>query len=114
MAERQYVDIDPAVLTAITTTNHGKTRAQQKKARRDAARTGSKMAYDMPSDVIEAIREIANEESVSQSNLVAVILANWINAYRTGDVQINEAQRIPARHLRWLWRIEIPDIGASV
>ena len=88
------------------------TPGQQRKAKKDAARTGSKMAYDLPSDVIEAIRAIAKEESVSQTNLVAVILDHWVNAYDAGEIEIDQETKVGARHPQWLYKMEIPRVSA--
>lgn len=84
--------------------------AARRKAKRDAAR--GKMAYDMPKDVIQAIRDIAGEEDVSQSNLVAYILADWVNAYDAGEVEIDQSEKESARHPRWLWKLAISELDA--
>jgi hypothetical protein len=87
------------------------TPAQRRKAKRDDKR--KTMAWDLPPEIIETIRNIADEESLSQSNLVAIILAGWINRYLHGEAELDEQQRRPSHHPRWNWEYDIPELIAE-
>ena len=83
-----------------------------RKAAKDRKR--GRMAYDLPQDVIEAVRAIAKQENVSQSNLVGVVLAEWANAYTAGEIEIDQEKRQPSQHPRWVWKLDIPGIDGRV
>ena len=86
------------------------TPAQRRKARADAKRT--KATYDLPEDVIAAVRQAASEEDVSQSDLVAELLVRALNAYRAGALVLDN-QKVPARSLRWLYKLDISQLDAG-
>lgn len=86
--------------------------AERARGKRDRAR--KRAAYDLPVDVIDTVKAIAETESVSQSNLVARILAEWANTYLAGDVEFTAEDKDPAHHPRWHYKIDIPVVNGTV
>jgi hypothetical protein len=69
-------------------------KAQQAKARKDAAR--SRAIYDLPERVKNAVTYVAQQESMSASAVVALLLANGIARYREGRLSFdhNDVKRV--------------------
>ena len=66
-----------------------------------------KATFDLPKVLIEAIREIAEAERVSRSDLAAWALAEFVLAYRAGEVDL-KTHREPATRSPWAdWRLRI-------
>jgi hypothetical protein len=86
------------------------TPAQRRKAKADAQR--SKATYDLPEEIITAIREIAKQEDISQSDLVAELLVRAVNIYRAGELVLDK-QKQPARSLKWLYKLDISPLDTG-
>jgi hypothetical protein len=69
-------------------------KAQQAKARKDAAR--SRAIYDLPERVKNAVTYVAQQESMSASAVVALLLADGIARYREGRLSFdhNDVKRV--------------------
>ena len=66
-----------------------------------------KATFDLPRGLIEAVREIAEAERVSRSDLAGWALAEFVRAYRAGKVDLKE-HREPAARSPWAdWRLLI-------
>jgi len=87
------------------------TRAQRRKAKADAERT--KATFDLPAELITALSETAEAESVSTSNLVAELLIRAVNDYRKGRLVLDNDKQ-SARSLKWDWKIELSELDAGV
>ena len=87
------------------------TTAQRRKAKADARRT--KATFDLPAELITALSETAEGESVSASNLVAELLIRAVNDYRAGRLVLDNDKQL-ARSLKWDWKIELTPLDAGV
>lgn len=75
-------------------------RAKAAKARRPKA------TYDLPPAMIKAIQATAGREGVSQSDIVAHALAEWLDRYEAGGVDLAGIKR-PSRSLRYSLTLEL-------
>jgi hypothetical protein len=82
--------------------------AQRRKAQRDAAR--DTMAWDLPTEVIGAIRDLSGDCDVSQSQIVAYILVDWLNRHAQGEVSLPPRSEWEPTRGRYLWKIPIPEL----
>ena len=67
-----------------------------------------KATYDLSMKLIESVQEIARGEDVSQSDVVAWALIDFMERYRAGDVNLDSRKK-PARSLRFAYRLEFPE-----
>ena len=66
-----------------------------------------KATFDLPKLLIEAIREIAETERVSRSDLAAWALAEFVRSYRKGKIDWSGCRK-PATRSPWAdWRLII-------
>ena len=89
--------IDPAVADILEGAEKRKRlasmpKAERAKARKDAAR--HKVGLDLPPDLHEILREIASQEKVSISSLVAFLTNRGIEDYRAGKIDLFPHKRI--------------------
>jgi len=75
--------------------------ARWKKERRPKA------TYDLPLAMMEAVKAAADREQVAQSDIVAYALAEWLDKYAAGEVDLSEHKR-PSRNLRYSLSLELP------
>lgn len=69
-----------------------------------------KATFDLPKKLIEAIKEIAQMERVSRSDVAAWALAEFVRAYRRGEVDWTE-HREPVTRSPWAdWRLVIGEL----
>ncbi len=54
------------------------------------------------------VREMAGAEEVSQADMVELAIVGLYNAWRAGKVDVS-GMKSPARSLRVLWKLTIPD-----
>lgn len=66
-----------------------------------------KMTYDLPPSIITRIREVAEAENTSQSDIVAYALSQFLNAYDEGHINLDPYKRRTAS-LKWEWALNIP------
>lgn len=79
---------------------------ERRKARaRKAARP--KATYDLSTKVIDQVKRVAAEEDVSQSDIVAWALTEFLDRYREGGVELAPHKK-PTRSLRVLFKLELP------
>jgi hypothetical protein len=89
--------IDPAVADILEDAERKKRlvsmpKAERAKARKDAAR--HKVGLDLPRDLHETLRQIAGQEQVSISSLVAFLTQRGIKEYRAGNIDLFPHKRI--------------------
>ena len=69
-----------------------------------------KATFDLPKKLIEAVKEISLAEKVTRSDLAAWALAEFVRAYRRGDVDLTE-HRQPVTRSPWAdWRLKIGEL----
>ncbi len=86
------------------------TPAQRRRAAADAKR--SKATYDLPSELVEALRQIAAKEDVSISDVAAEFLIRAVNDYLAGTLSLH-GQKRPTRSLRVGWKLELSELNAG-
>jgi hypothetical protein len=89
--------IDPAVADILEGAEKKKRiaampKSQRAKARKEAAR--HKVGLDLPPDLHDLLRQIANEEQVSVSSLVAFLTQRGIKEYQAGKIDLFPFKRI--------------------
>ncbi len=89
--------IDPAVADILEGAERKKRltsmpKSEREKARKDAAR--HKVGLDLPPDLHETLRQIADQEKVSVSSLVAFLTNRGIEDYRAGKIDLFPHKRI--------------------
>lgn len=89
--------IDPAVADILEGAERKKRltsmpKSEREKARKDAAR--HKVGLDLPPDLHETLRQIANKEQVSISSLVAFLANRGIKDYQAGNIDLFPYKRI--------------------
>ena len=67
-----------------------------------------KATYDLPLALIEKIQEIASREDVSQSDIVAWALVEFLERYEAGEVVLQE-HKTSARSLRFACKLDLPE-----
>lgn len=89
--------IDPAVADILEGAEKKKRiaampKSQRAKARKEAVR--HKVGLDLPPDLHDLLRQIANEEQVSISSLVAFLTQHGIKEYQAGKIDLFPYKRI--------------------
>jgi hypothetical protein len=93
-------EIDHELEAQLNVREHRKARAR--KAERPKA------TYDLPLALIEKVQEVASREDVSQSDIVAWALAEFLEHYEAGGVNLQE-HKTAARSLRFACKLELPE-----
>ena len=68
----------------------------------------SKVTYNIPLDRQALVREMAQDEDVSQADIVEAAIVALHNAWQAGKVDFH-LMKNPARSLRVSWKLTIPD-----
>lgn len=89
--------IDPVVADLLNLAERKKKlaslpRAERNRARKDAAR--HKVGLDLSPDLHHRLREIAQQEQVSISSLVALFCEMGLQAYHAGQIPLDEYKRL--------------------
>lgn len=74
----------------------------QDKAGRDKA------TYDLPLDYQDLVRQLAEQEDVSQSDIVRVAIKILHDARQAGQINLADF-KIPARSLKASWKLQLPE-----
>ena len=80
--------------------------ARQKRRAAERKRARPKATYDLPARVLAAVDEVADQESVAKSDIVALAIVRFVQAYREGGVELDKVQ---ARSLRYSWKVQLPE-----
>jgi hypothetical protein len=76
-------------------------RAQMRKAQRPKA------TYDLPTKLIERVKEVAEKEDVAQSDIVAWALGEFLERHAAGEVDL-VAHKEYTRSLRVMYKLQLP------
>lgn len=96
-------DVSAEIRAQLATHEERKAEAKRKAEREKRPR----MTYDLPAKVIQAIKEIADQEDVAQSDLVALALIDLVDDYRAGRVTL-AGLKDKARSLRFGYHLTLP------
>jgi len=92
-------DVSGETQTALAETK------RQRQAQAKRAHPRQKQTYDLPARVIAGIKEIADSERVSQSDLAALALVRFLEAYHAGEIELDKKA---ARSVRFDYRVLLP------
>jgi hypothetical protein len=115
MADRQRVELDPAVMAVLgdgerRARSRAMSQGQRRRARRDEAR--SKATYDLPEELIAAVAARAAREDCSVSGLAGLLMAHGLAALRRGEIDVDRYLQ-PSRSPRFAWVVDVPDVESS-
>ena len=107
--------VDPAVADMLSEMERKKRiaslpKAQQEKARKDAAR--HKVGLDLPPTLHEALRTIAKQESISMSGLVTFFLYRGVTDHNAGIIELSPYKR-PSRSLNFDFALDFTKFEKS-
>ncbi len=99
--------IDPAVASLVTEGERRQRRrrlprAQQVKARRDAAR--QRTIYDIPGEVAQAVAQVAKEEGISASAVAALLLAEGLRRLEKEEISLHGLKK-PSQSPKYDWQV---------
>jgi hypothetical protein len=109
--ESAIAEVERRDRTAQVRKLSGDQRKERAKIRRRRQKKGT-MTYDLPNEIIEAVREASSELDISQSNIVALALVEWLNRYSAGEIDFSEELEV-SRTPRFLWRVPIPPLDSN-
>jgi hypothetical protein len=94
---KRQTAVDPAVADLLTDMDRRKRisslpRAMQKKARKEAAR--HKVGLDLPPDLHEELRQVAEKEKISISSLTAFFAKRGLSEYKSGQIDLVPYMRV--------------------
>ena len=92
-------DLDPELQAQLQA--RAKRKAKVRKERRPKA------TYDLPQSVLKAIQQVAATETVSQSDIVAWAVVEFMERYAHGEEPLDEHKE-PSRSLRFENRLVLP------
>lgn len=119
MPERKFVRrtvLDPAVADLLAGMEQRQSEAalprrqREKKARERAkiqARRDQRATYDLPPEIREKVKELAEEQRVPASQIVTLALGRFLQDLDAGRVDLNDFKK-PSRSPRYDWNLEIP------
>ncbi len=67
-----------------------------------------KVTYNLTLARQTLVRQMAAEENVSQADIAEAAIVMFYNAWRSGKVDLEDL-REPARSLKVLWKLQVPD-----
>ena len=120
-APQQEIKLDPAVAAYMSNGHQAAadaqrekevnlTAAQRRKRKFDRART--KATYDLPLEIKEKLRNIADTESVPVSHLVALFLHEAVRRYDAGEYDVTEYKE-HSRHPAFEFALALPATDPS-
>lgn len=103
--------VDPAVAEILSDMDRKKRIAslpknKREKARKDARR--HKVGLDLPPELHETLRRVAEVEQISISGLVAFFAHMGLERYRAGEIDLEPHKRV-SRSARFEYVLEIPE-----
>lgn len=114
--ERRPV-LDSAVADLLNTMEERQREAQlprrqrEKKARERAkiqARRDQRATYDLPPEVRQKVKELADAERLPASQIVTLALLRFLQAYEAGGVDLSQYKQ-PSRSPRYDWNLVLPE-----
>lgn len=100
LTSRGRPGITPELEAQLETRERRRARARKEKR--------PKATYDLSMKLIESVQEVARGEDVSQSDVVAWALIDFLVRYHAGDVNLDDYKQ-PARSLRFAYKLEFPE-----
>ncbi len=114
--ERRQV-LDPAVADLLSGMERRKAETQlprqqrEKKAKERAkitSRREQRATYDLPPQLRQRIKDLADRERLPASQLVSLALIRFLNDLENGSVDV-DAMKQPSRSPRYDWNLDIPE-----
>lgn len=114
---RSGIDQDSSVVSRLVGQAEERQREQVTRGRGKAGHGGKvgqdktgrqKASYDLSVKRQKLVRDMAQQEDVSQTDIVEAAVVVFYNAWRAGKVDLGE-MREPARSLKALWKLNVPD-----
>jgi hypothetical protein len=114
--ERRPV-LDPAVADLLSGMERRKAETQlprqqrEKKAKERAkitSRREQRATYDLPPQLRQRIKDLADRERLPASQLVSLALIRFLNDLESGAVDV-DAMKEPSRSPRYDWNLDFPD-----
>lgn len=114
--ERRSV-LDPAISDLLDGMEQRQIEAQlpkrlrEKKAReraKIASRREQRATYDLPPEVRQSIKELADHLSLPASQLVTLALLKFLNDYENGQIDLSIYKQ-PSRSPRYDWVLKLPE-----
>jgi len=107
--------IDPAVADMLSEMEHKKRishlpKSKQGKARKNARR--HKVGLDLPPDLHESLRQIAERERISVSGLASFYLHRGVIEHQAGKVELSALKR-PSRCARFEYILDLAELENS-
>jgi hypothetical protein len=72
------------------------------------ARREKRVTYDLPPELREQIKTLAEEQHVPASQIVTLALARFMREYTDGKIDLDALKR-PSRSPRYEWKLAMPD-----
>ena len=85
-------------------------RLREKKARERAkirARRDMRVTYDLPPSLKQALSEMAEDLSLSASQLATLALVRFLEDYQQGEIDLSKYRK-PSRSPRYDWKLVFP------
>jgi hypothetical protein len=120
MAEKKFerrTSLDPAVADLLSGMQQHQAESQLPRKERERlgrerakiqARREQRATYDLPPNLREEIRELAEDLRVPASQLVTLALARFLNEYQNGSIDLGKYKQ-PSRSPRYDWNLIFPE-----
>ncbi|KAF0106932.1 MAG: Uncharacterized protein FD147_2457 [Chloroflexi bacterium] len=120
MAERKLerrAALDPAVADLLSGMQQRQTESQLPRKERERltkerakiqSRRDLRATYDLPPNLRESIRVLAEELRLPASQLVTLALARFMNEYNNGQIDLGKYKQ-PSRSPRYDWNLIFPE-----
>lgn len=99
--------LDPFTVSGSGDAAKRELQAQLTAHKRRTAKRRPRASYDLPAAMIEAVQDAAKAERVSQSDIVGYALAEWLDRYQAGAVDLSEHKQ-PSRSPRYDLTLTLP------
>lgn len=98
--------IDPGDVSGVKSTARAEIERQKRAQVKREKQRGPKATYDLPARIIDNVREVADKERVSQSDVAALALVTFLERYHAGEVEL---QKATVRSVRFDYRLLLPE-----
>jgi hypothetical protein len=109
--------LDPAVADLLSGMQQRQVESQLPRKERERlskerakiqSRRDQRATYDLPPDLRESIRELAEELRLPASQLVTLALARFLREYQDGSIDLGKFKQ-PSRSPRYDWNLVFPE-----
>lgn len=117
--ERRSI-LDPAVADLLSgmerrkEESHLPRQEREKKSRERAkilARREQRVTYDLPPQLRQRMKDLAEEQRVPASQLVTLALLRFLETYDRGEIDLSSYKE-PSRSPRYDWNLRLPELPA--